>query len=77
VLAVFYVLAYLGFGAPYVVQGLNSVVDRRGAFAVLAAAAVLIAAWVGHYSARSIDESGPRDAAGPGDAAGRRDDTRL
>ena len=71
VLAVFYVLAYLGFGAPYVVQGLNSAVDRQVAFAVLAAAAVLIAAWVGLYSARSTNDSSARDA------AGHRDDGRL
>ncbi|HEY8624734.1 MAG TPA: hypothetical protein VIL82_01905, partial [Solirubrobacteraceae bacterium] len=52
VLAVFYVLAYLGFGAPYLVEGLNSAVGRRGAFAVLSLAALLTAVWVGAYSAR-------------------------
>jgi hypothetical protein len=57
VLAVFYVLAYLGFGAPYLVDGLNSAVGRRGAFAVLALAALLIAAWLGVYSARPRAES--------------------
>ena len=52
VLAVFYVLAYLGFGAPYLVEGLNSAVGRRGAFAVLSLAALLTAVWLGAYSAR-------------------------
>ena len=34
VLAVYYVLAYLGFGAPYAVDGLNQAFGKPGTFAV-------------------------------------------
>jgi MFS family permease len=50
VVAVFYVLAYLGFGAPYLVEALNSVLGRRGAFVALAVAAVCLAGWVNAYT---------------------------
>ncbi len=47
VLAVYYVLAYLGFGAPYAMDGLNAVLGRPGAFALMAglAAALAWSAW--------------------------------
>jgi hypothetical protein len=42
VLAAYYVLAYLGFAAPYGVDGLNAGLGRPGTFAVLAAAAAAV-----------------------------------
>jgi hypothetical protein len=42
VLACYYVLAYLGFCAPYGVDGLNAVFGQAGTFAVLAGAAVVL-----------------------------------
>jgi predicted MFS family arabinose efflux permease len=50
VVAVFYVLAYVGFASPYLVEGLNSALGRRGTFAAIAAAALLIAGSLGLYS---------------------------
>ena len=40
----YYVLAYLGFAAPYGVDGLNAALGRPGAFALLAALAAVLAA---------------------------------
>jgi len=42
VLAAYYVLAYLGFAAPYGVDGLNAALGKPGTFAVLAAVAALL-----------------------------------
>jgi len=42
VLSCYYVLAYLGFCAPYAVDGLNEVFGQPGTFAVLAAAAAVL-----------------------------------
>ena len=42
VLSCYYVLAYLGFSAPYVVDGLNEVFGKPGTFAVLAVAAAVL-----------------------------------
>ncbi|MBO0819066.1 MAG: hypothetical protein J2P30_28345, partial [Actinobacteria bacterium] len=44
VLACYYVLAYLGFCAPYGAEGLNAAFGKPGAFAVLAVAAVALTA---------------------------------
>jgi len=43
VLAVYYVLAYLGFAAPDGVDGLNALLGKPGTFAVLAGAAAVLA----------------------------------
>ena len=43
VLAAYYVLAYLGFGAPYAVDGLNAALGKPGAFGVLAGLAAVVA----------------------------------
>jgi hypothetical protein len=42
VLSCYYVLAYLGFSTPYVVDGLNEVFGKPGTFAVLAVAAAVL-----------------------------------
>ena len=42
VLAVYYVLAYLGFAAPYAVAGLNLALGKPGTFAAAAAAAAVL-----------------------------------
>ena len=42
VLSCYYVLAYLGFSAPYAVDGLNEVFGKPGTFAVLAVAAAVL-----------------------------------
>jgi hypothetical protein len=47
-----YVLAYLGFAAPYLAAGLGAVSDQAGAFGVLAGIAVVIAAWTAGYGLR-------------------------
>jgi hypothetical protein len=52
VLACYYALAYLGFAAPYLADGLGAVAGKAGAFGVLAAVAALLAAWTGGYAAR-------------------------
>jgi MFS family permease len=44
VLSCYYVLAYLGFAMPYLVDGLNAAFGKPGTFAVLAAAAAILAA---------------------------------
>src|ERR1700761_1305682 len=52
VVACFYALTYLGFGAPYLVDGLNGLLGRTGTFAVLAVVAAVSAAWTALYTAR-------------------------
>jgi Major Facilitator Superfamily len=52
VLACYYVLAYLGFGAPYGVDALNAAFGKPGAFAVLAGAAVVLMVLMGLHAAR-------------------------
>ena len=42
VLSCYYVLAYLGFSAPYAMDGLNEVFGKPGTFAVLAVAAAVL-----------------------------------
>lgn len=53
VVACYYVLTYVGFGAAYLVDGLSAVIGRTNAFIALAAAAGVSAAWIGAYTARS------------------------
>jgi hypothetical protein len=43
VLAAYYVIAYLGFAAPYAVDGLNAPLGKPGTFAVLAGLATVVA----------------------------------
>jgi hypothetical protein len=52
VVACYYVLAYLGFAAPYLAAGLGAVSGQAGAFGVLAGIAVVIAAWTAGYGLR-------------------------
>src|SRR6201994_846896 len=52
VVACFYALTYLGFGAPYLVDGLNGPFGRTGTFTVLAVVAAVSAAWTFLYTAR-------------------------
>jgi predicted MFS family arabinose efflux permease len=52
VVACYYALAYLGFGAPYLAAGLGAVSGEAGAFGVLAGIAVLLAAWTARYGLR-------------------------
>jgi hypothetical protein len=55
VLAAYYVLAYLGFAAPYAVDGLNAPIGKPGTFAVLAAVAAVLMGlmWVRAARARA------------------------
>ncbi len=47
VLACYYVLAYLGFAAPYAVDALNVALGKPGTFAALAGGAAAVTAWLG------------------------------
>jgi hypothetical protein len=74
VLAGYYVLAYLGFTAPYAMDGLNAVLGRPGAFALLAGLAAVLAAAMrprgaGLIGRREPGLTGRRDAG----LTGRRD----
>ncbi len=51
VIACYYAVAYLGFAAPYLVDGLGVVAGRTGAFAVLTAAIAALALWTAGYAA--------------------------
>jgi hypothetical protein len=53
VVACYYVLSYLGFAAPYAVDGLNAALGRPGTFAALAGAAAALTAWMGVQAARA------------------------
>jgi hypothetical protein len=54
VLAAYYVLAYLGFAAPYAVDGLNAGLGKPGTFAVLAGVAAVVAGLTWARAARSV-----------------------
>jgi MFS transporter len=54
VLAAYYVLAYLGFAAPYAVDGLNAGLGKPGTFAVLAGVAAVLAGLTWARAARSV-----------------------
>jgi len=58
VVACYYALAYLGFAAPYLTDGLGAVFGKAGAFGVLAGTAVLLAAWTAGYAVR-LGQAGP------------------
>jgi MFS family permease len=53
VLAAYYVLAYLGFAAPYAVDGLNAALGKPGTFAVLAGVAAALAGLMWARAARA------------------------
>ena len=53
VVACYYVLTYVGFGAAYLADGLNAVIGRAATFVALAVAAALTAIWTGAYTAVS------------------------
>jgi MFS family permease len=53
VVACFYALTYLGFGAPYLVDGLNGLLGRTGTFTALAIVAAVSAIWTALYTART------------------------
>jgi MFS family permease len=50
VVACYYALTYVGFGAPYLMAALNGALGRAAAFAVLAAAAALTAIWTAAFT---------------------------
>jgi predicted MFS family arabinose efflux permease len=53
VIACYYVLAYLGFAVPYLVDGLGAVAGRVGAFGLLTAIIAVLALWTTGYAIRS------------------------
>jgi MFS family permease len=65
VLAAYYVLAYLGFAAPYGVDGLNAALGKPGTFAALAGVAALLTGlmWVRAARVRSTAASSYRTEA--------------
>jgi len=48
-----YALAYLGFAAPYLVDGLGAVSGRTGAFGLLTALIAVLTLWTTGYAIRS------------------------
>ena len=52
VIACYYALAYLGFAAPYLVDGLGALVGQAGAFAALTAIIAGLTLWTAGYAAR-------------------------
>jgi len=52
VIACYYALAYLGFAAPYLTDGLGAAFGQAGAFAALTAMIAGLALWTGGYAAR-------------------------
>ena len=64
VLSCYYVLAYLGFSAPYAMDGLNEVFGKPGTFAVLAVAAAVLTGLlaVGAARGRPAVDRGPQAA---------------
>ncbi len=59
VLAAYYVLAYLGFAAPYAVDGLNAGLGKPGTFAVLAGVAAVVAGLTWARAVRSAPLPAP------------------
>jgi hypothetical protein len=52
VIACYYTLAYIGFGAPYLIDALNLAAGREGAFIIIGCAAAIIAIWTAVYGKR-------------------------
>jgi MFS family permease len=59
VVACYYALTYVGFGAPYLVDGLNGPLGRTGAFIALSILAALCALWTAWYTRRGAVQSRP------------------
>ena len=57
VVACYYVLTYLGFAVPYVVDALNGPLGRPGTFVALTGGAAVLTAWTGLQAARRRSES--------------------
>ena len=51
VIACYYALAYLGFAAPYLVDGLGALAGKTGAFVALTAIIAALALWTAGYAA--------------------------
>jgi Major Facilitator Superfamily len=62
VLAAYYVLAYLGFAAPYAVEGLNLALGKPGTFAAAAGTAAVLAGLTWLRSARAARSATAEDA---------------
>jgi MFS family permease len=60
VVACYYVLAYLGFAAPYAVDALNGPLGRGGTFVTLAGGAAALAGWTGVQAVRARTASRPQ-----------------
>jgi MFS family permease len=69
VVACYYVLTYVGFAAPYLVDWLNGMLGKQAAFGVLAAAAAAIAAWTAAFTSRSRGSGSGRRMAAAGTAS--------
>jgi predicted MFS family arabinose efflux permease len=61
VVACYFALSYVGFAAPYAVDGLNSLLGRAGTFAALAGAAAALTAWMGWQAMRSLSPEAAGD----------------
>jgi MFS family permease len=64
VVACYYALSYVGFGMPYLVDGLNGVLGRVGALTAVAGLAVVLAAWMGAGSGAAGVSSAVGEPAG-------------
>jgi MFS family permease len=64
VVACYYTLAYLGFAVPYLADGLGAAFGKAGAFGVLAATAIVLAAWTAGYAVRLGPVGRPQREAG-------------
>jgi hypothetical protein len=69
VLAVYYVLAYLGFAAPYAVAGLNLALGKPGTFAAAAGAAAVLAGLTWLFAPQTAREREPGERVTPEPAA--------
>jgi hypothetical protein len=58
VVACYFALSYVGFAAPYAVEGMNSAFGRVGAFVTLAAAAAALTTWMGWHALRVMGGAG-------------------
>jgi predicted MFS family arabinose efflux permease len=58
VIACYYALAYLGFAAPYLADGLGALAGRSGAFVALTAIIAALALWTAGYAASLRRSSG-------------------
>jgi hypothetical protein len=73
VLAVYYVLAYLGFAAPYAVAGLNLALGKPGTFTAAAVAATILAGLAARRTGRPADaRAGELDQSSSPPAAAQR-----